>query len=218
MLIDLHTHTSLHSWDSFLRPEDLVRRARRAGLDGICITEHDEFWPTESVARLAKEEGFLVLPGVELTTEEGHLLVFGLERYVFGMHRASFVKKLVDEAHGAIVAAHPYRRRFPDDGPRADPFSYNAAVTRACADSFFQMVDAAEAWNGRGSSRQNAFSQDVARRLGLRAVAGSDAHSLEDIGACATYFERRIESVRDLIACLKEGCFRPVRLRPTGGV
>ncbi|MBI4308069.1 MAG: PHP domain-containing protein [Chloroflexi bacterium] len=218
MLIDLHTHTNTQSWDSFLRPEDLVRRARRAGLDGICITEHDFFWPAESIARLAEAEGFLVLPGVELTTEEGHLLVFGLDRYVFGMHRASFVKKLVEEAHGAVIGAHPYRRRFLEDGASTDPFHYNASVARACADPLFQMVDAVEWWNGRGSSRQNAFSQDVVRRLGLRAVAGSDAHSPEDIGACATYFERRIENLRDLIACLKEGCFRPVRLRPAGGL
>ncbi len=218
MLIDLHTHTNPLSWDSFLRPEELVRRARQAGLDGICITEHDWFWSPESIARLSQEEGFLVIPGVEITTEEGHLLVFGLERYMFGMHRAAFVKRMVDEAGGAIVAAHPYRRRFLEESARADPGYHDACVARACAEPVFQIVDAAEAYNGRGSERENAFSQEVIRSLKLSAVGCSDAHDPEDIGVCATHFDQRIESQRDLIDCLKSGRFRPVRLHARGAV
>lgn len=218
MLIDLHTHTNPLSWDSFLRPEELVRRARQAGLDGICITEHDWFWPPESIARLSQEEGFLVIPGVEITTEEGHLLVFGLERYMFGMHRATFVKRMVDEAGGAIIAAHPYRRRFMEECARADPGYHDACVARACAEPVFQIVDAVEAYNGRGSERENGFSQEVIHSLKLSAVGCSDAHDPEDIGVCATHFDQRIESQRDLIDCLKSGRFRPVRLHTRGAV
>ena len=45
MLIDLHNHTWPRSHDSVLDPSDLIERARAAGLDGICLTEHDSVWP-----------------------------------------------------------------------------------------------------------------------------------------------------------------------------
>jgi len=79
MLIDLHTHTAPKSDDSYLKPEELITYAKRAGLDAICLTEHDWFWDEEAIRELCQRHDFLLLPGVEITTEEAHLLVFGLE-------------------------------------------------------------------------------------------------------------------------------------------
>ena len=110
LIIDIHTHTYPTSDDSSLLPDELIQEAIRIGLDGICITDHDGFWKPQDIEELSRRHGFLVLPGCEVTTEEGHLLVYGLDRYIFGMHRAAFVRELVDDAGGAIVVAHPYRR------------------------------------------------------------------------------------------------------------
>ena len=100
MIIDIHTHTYPTSDDSMLTPEELIQEAKRIGLDGVCITDHDGFWDPKDVEALSQVHDFLVLPGCEVTTEEGHLLVYGLEKYIFGMHRASFVRDLVEEAGG----------------------------------------------------------------------------------------------------------------------
>src|SRR3990170_5637769 len=62
MLIDLHCHTRLGSEDSFLTPVELIQRAKALGLDGVCLTEHDWFWPPETLARLSEEHGILVVP------------------------------------------------------------------------------------------------------------------------------------------------------------
>ncbi|MFQ5925136.1 MAG: CehA/McbA family metallohydrolase [Dehalococcoidia bacterium] len=211
MLIDLHTHTVPNSDDSYLKPEELIAYAKRAGLDAICLTEHDWFWDDEAIRELCQRHDFLALPGVEITTEEAHLLVFGLERYVFGMHRASFVRHLVDEAGGAIIVAHPYRRHFPI-GAEPEDERYYPALTRACESPLFQVADAIEVLNGRSSEKENAFSRGISQKLNLRGIAGSDAHEISDIGHCATFFERRISSLRELIAELKEGRFRVANL------
>ena len=89
MLIDLHNHTWPRSHDSVLDPADLAKRAREAGLDGICLTEHDSVWDPAEAQRLAEEQDFLIIPGVEISTDDGHILAFGVEQYVFGMHRIS---------------------------------------------------------------------------------------------------------------------------------
>ena len=105
LIIDIHTHTFPTSDDSLLTPEELIEEAKRIGLDGICLTDHDGFWKPEDVVALSKKHDYLIIPGCEVTTEDGHLLVYGLTHYIFGMHNAKFVRDLVDEAGGAIVVA-----------------------------------------------------------------------------------------------------------------
>ena len=207
MLIDLHTHTTPRSDDSFLKPDELIAHAKRVGLDAICLTEHDWFWDEEEIAELCRRHDFLVLPGVELTTEEAHLLVFGLKKYVFGMHRASFVKRLVDEVGGAIIVAHPYRRHFPI-GAEPEDERYYPALTRTCESPVFEMADAIEVLNGRGSEKENAFSHQISSEMNFRGVGSSDAHEISDIGSGATFFQRKIRNLQQLIAELKAGRFR----------
>src|SRR3954454_4815557 len=82
--IDLHCH-SWYSGDGVSSPEALIASARRKGLKGFAITDHN----TSDCYRylldkgLAREDGqavddFLIIPGVEVTTDEGHLLCLGV--------------------------------------------------------------------------------------------------------------------------------------------
>ena len=211
MLIDLHTHTFPNSDDSFVSPDELVDAAKGLGLDGICITEHDYFWDLDDIRALSRKHGFLVLPGCEVNTDGGHVLVFGLEKYVFGMHKAAFLRELVEQASGVMVAAHPYRRRYIRDGAkRAD--DYRAMVNNACRDEFFSFCDAIEVLNGRATGDETGFSRDLDRRLGLGAVGGSDSHRLEHLGNAATRFHRKVGCLEDLIGELKAGRFEPATL------
>ena len=212
MIIDIHTHTYPTSIDSLLSPEELIGEAKRVGLDGLCITDHDGFWDPESVSRLSKIHDFLVLPGCEVTTEEGHLLVYGLREYIFGMHRAAFVKELVDEAGGAIVVAHPYRRAYREQADTSAE-AYSEMLDRACANTVFPLTDAVEVLNGRGSDQENAFADSIAKRFGMSGTGASDAHKLDDVGKYATKFHQPIRSQDDLIRELKAGRFSPVVLR-----
>jgi predicted metal-dependent phosphoesterase TrpH len=207
MIIDLHTHTKPMSDDSYLEPAELIEHAKQSGLDAICLTEHDWFWNKKDIARLRREHDFLVLPGVEMNTDEGHFLVFGIEEYSFGMHHIVNLKQAVDEAGGVMILAHPYRRQFYQSG------DINEAVERYSQRSVFNLIDIIEVLNGRGKEKQNEFSRELCRRLNLKGTGGSDAHKLTDIPTCATYFNRKIRNVRELITELKAGRFRAVDLR-----
>ncbi len=92
--------------------DELIEEAKRVGLDGVCLTDYDAFWSLEETYALSQRHEFLVLPGVELNTDSGHVVVFGLDRYVFGMHKPAFLRVLVDQHGGVMIAGHPYRRRF----------------------------------------------------------------------------------------------------------
>ena len=211
MIIDIHTHTYPTSVDSFIEADELIEEAKRIGLDGVCITDHDGFWDHREVEYLSKRHDFLVLPGCEVTTEEGHLLVYGLKKYIFGMHRASFVKDKLDAERGAMIVAHPYRRVYRK-GAHTSEEAYAEMIERGSRNRAFDMANGIEVINGRGLPEENAFSHDLARRFGMPGSGASDAHRLEDLGGCATEFERRIESLDDLITEIRAGRFRAVAL------
>ncbi|HET9476201.1 MAG TPA: PHP domain-containing protein [Dehalococcoidia bacterium] len=207
MLIDLHTHTDPLSHDSLLTPDHLIDLAKAAGLNGVCLTEHDFFWEPDKARELRRKHSFLVIPGIEVNTEDGHILVFGLEKYVYGMHRIRELEALVDAEGGVMLAAHPYRRQLPfelrHEGDWAD------ALDRAAANAAYRFVAGMESHNGRGTPRENAFAMALAERLRLPQVAGSDAHASADVGTCATEFDREITGLDDLIEELQAGRFRP---------
>ena len=207
MLIDLHTHSYPKSDDSFAAVDDLIDKAKTAHLDGICLTDHDFFWSSDEVRDLARKHDFLVLPGCEINTDTGHVLVFGLDRYVFGMHKPDFLVNAVRQREGVMIAAHPYRRRFLED-PGHLPEARQEMLDRAIGDEFFRSGDGIEGINGRGKDVQNLFSQDLAERLGIKMTGGSDAHRVEQIGTAATAFERKITGLDDLIQEIKAGRFR----------
>lgn len=208
MLIDLHTHTKPLSWDSYLAPDELVERSKAAGLDGICLSEHDFFWKPEDIAELAKRHSYLVLPAIEINTDDGHILAYGLSKYVYGMHRSNELAKHVDEERGVMVAAHPYRRQMPwyIESER----DYEEALVRAARNPAYRYCAALEAINGRGTEEENKFSQRLCQTMQMPGTAGSDAHARTDIGRCATEFERRIETIEELIEELRAGRFRPI--------
>jgi predicted metal-dependent phosphoesterase TrpH len=210
-LIDLHTHTRPLSHDSLLTPDDLIEAAKKAGLDGVCLTEHDFFWEHDAAAELARRHDFVVIPGIEVNTEFGHTLVFGLERFVFGMHRLADLVRLVGEAGGAMVGAHPYRRQLPFE--LRDVGDWSGALEQTLRNESYAHVSGIETYNGRGTERQNKFSLEVCKGLGLPATAGSDSHELSDVGRCATEFEMPIRGLADLIAELGAGRCKPVVLR-----
>jgi len=208
MLIDLHTHTKPLSWDSYLTPDELVERSKGAGLDGICLSEHDFFWKPEEIAELAKRHNYLVLPAIEINTDDGHILAYGLTKYVYGMHRSHELAQHIEETHGVMVAAHPYRRQMPwyIESER----DYEEALARASRNPAYRYCAALEAINGRGTDEENTFSQRLCELMQRPGTGGSDAHARTDIGRCATEFERRIGTVEELIEELIAGRFRPV--------
>lgn len=192
--------------------DDLIDAAKALDLDGVCLTEHDSFWSQDETRALSRKHQFLVLSGAEINTDAGHVVVFGLEKYVFGLHKPQLLRQLVDQRGGVVIAAHPYRRRFLEE-PAGEAQAQDEMLERARNDEFFQVCDAIEGINGRGRALENRFSQDLGVRLGVKMTGGSDAHRLEQLGTAATRFQKKITGLTDLIEELRAGRFQAVDLR-----
>lgn len=78
---DLHIHSygpdgSYDVTDSQMTPENIVDTAVKEGLSIVSITDHNSIGNVERGIKYSSAKGVLLLPGVELSTPQGHLLVY----------------------------------------------------------------------------------------------------------------------------------------------
>ncbi len=202
--VDIHLHTSRGSSDSNLAPGDLIARAAAIGIGAVCITEHDSMWELSEMPGLVG--GVRFLRGMEVTTDMGHIGVFGLQRYVGGIYKLGELRKVIDAEGGILIANHPFRYkldpRFSFINPDHEPIDPEHPE-RAAGLEVFKLVDAIEVLNGACSEEENLFALKVARMIGKAEVAGSDSHSAGSIGCVTTLLEAPVLSERGLIEQIK---------------
>jgi predicted metal-dependent phosphoesterase TrpH len=212
--VDLHLHTSRGSADSNLSPKDLVDRARTIGIGAVCITEHDTIWDLKEIAPLTDAAGVACLRGMEVTTELGHVGVFGLTEYVGGIYKLRELRKVVDRQGGIMIANHPFRYkldpRFSFINPDHEPIDVDHP-DRAAKLEIIQLCDAVEVLNAACSEEENLFALRVARALGLAEVAGSDSHSANSVGVVTTLFPAPVRNERELIEAIRTRATRAGR-------
>jgi hypothetical protein len=204
--VDLHLHTTRGSSDSNLSPQDLIERARAIAIGAVCITEHDNLWDLKELAPMAEAAGVVCLRGMEVTTELGHVGVFGLDQYVGGIYKLAGLRKVIDDCGGIMIANHPFRYkldpRFAFINSDHQPID-SEHPERAAQLEIIQMCDAIEVLNGACSEEENLFALRVARALGLAEVAGSDSHSANSIGVVTTLISEPVRSERELIDAIR---------------
>src|SRR2546430_11687581 len=112
--VDLHTHT-FFSGDGVSSPEENIAAAREKGLHGFAITDHNT---CDAITYLLEKglmredglpvDGFLIIPGVEVTTDEGHLLCIGATLPYLKGKPAREVCEIIHERGGLAIPPHPY--------------------------------------------------------------------------------------------------------------
>jgi predicted metal-dependent phosphoesterase TrpH len=200
--VDLHTHTRHGSNCSYMEPRSLVARALELDLDAVCITEHNVSWEEDALTALGDGTPLRLFGGMEVSTECGDVLVFGLECAGPQQGGIEELRRTVAESGGVMIAAHPFRR-YSVAGVAID-------VEEASRSPVLRWVDAAEVFNGLSTRAEVKLAQEVLSRIGLPGVAGSDSHAPHTLGSCYTVFERSLTTVRDMVAEIKAGRFQAV--------
>ncbi len=198
-VVDLHAHSMEHSLDSGVSAEKLASQAAARGLDGICLTDHNAIWPAAALRELSERHGVAVLPAMELGTDIGHVLVFGLDRFVPELLMIDRLRAVVRSEEAAMVLAHPMRvlgGRTPSWEEIPDWF------------------EALEAINGDHSDSEHGQYVRLAASLSVAGVGGSDAHTREAVGRVGTAFPEPVADVGTLVRLLRAGQATAVDLRP----
>jgi predicted metal-dependent phosphoesterase TrpH len=169
--LDLHVHTS-HSVDGMFPVREIVESARRKGLDGIAITDHNTMAGVREATGLSGR-GFMVIPGMEVSSRGAHVVALGIRREIPRGLPVGETVDLIRREGGVAIAAHPF---VPGKNP--------GAIREA-------RFDAMEVLNSRAFFLSNPLSRRYAERNHITMVAGSDAHHADDVGTAYTCVDCR---------------------------
>ncbi len=190
--IDLHVHTH-YSDDATTTLEQVIQYAERKGLDGVAVTDHDTVL---GARRLAKQKGFLVIPGIEVSSRHGHILGLNITEPV---HPKLDMTQTVEEIRrlgGIAIIAHP---------SVVIKTGFGASIASP------SHIDAVEVINASAFpfSLSTYLGRRLAHRLDLPQTAGTDAHYPEEIGSAYTMIDA--DSNRDdIIEAIRQGKTEPL--------
>jgi len=190
--LDLHVHSRFfHGWGPRPTAFDPVGTrlatavAAHRGLDGLAFTNHDYAWESA-------DAGFPTLPGIEISTTRGHVLVVGPDPPAAIRAGELTPEAAVELAHDggcAAIMAHPYRN---GDLP-------------AC-DAAFDAIEI----NGKQPGNRSAV-EDLATEWDLPLVGGSDAHYPVEVGRAYTRVDATDRSPESVVAAIRSGRVEPVQ-------
>ncbi len=151
------------------------------------VTDHDTAKGISATQKLASAyPDILIIPGVEISTAEGDLLVLGTEETPPKPWTAEGVVDFARDNACVSVVAHPYREYGMGDLAR----NYK--------------VNAIEILNGVSSPSSNKLAQELAKSMGLPGVAGSDAHQPSELFTVYTEVQAGLD-VDEILKALKKG-------------
>lgn len=182
---DLHIHSE-HSPDGRMSLDEIVSCARARGLQGVAVCDHDR-----ALTETWDAPDFLLIPGVELSTDQGHLL--GL--FVTEQIEARELGAAIDAVHacgGLAVMAHPFERSC--DAQRLD--------------AYLDRLDGIEVWNGRADRKNpqaNAMACALAQRAQKPVTAGSVSASTSSVTTPLPISSGRCASLPAVRAALLRG-------------
>ena len=188
--IDLHLHTN-YSLDAKTTLEEAVRYAKKNQLDGIAVTDHDT---VEGARRIAKEQDLLIIPGIEVSSQHGHILGLNITEPIQPKLGVAETAERIQLLGGLAVIAHP-AVIIKGLGARIDTSSRIDAieVINAAAIPFYLSIY---------SSRR------LALRLRLPQTAGSDSHYPNEIGSAYTIVDAD-PNPDDVMEAIRKGRTEP---------
>jgi len=185
---DLHVHTNV-SKDGESSIEEILKRAEEAGLDAIAITDHDSVDGAKKA--LLCKSSVLVIPGIEISTRQGHLLALGVTEVIPPGLDVGETIDIARKLGAVLILPHPFHM-------------WRHGVARKKRGGLL-LVDAIEAFNSRyivGSA--NGKAARFAKRLGKPCVGGSDAHNAKFVGFGRTFVEAE-PTVPAILQAIREG-------------
>ncbi|HEY4028126.1 MAG TPA: PHP domain-containing protein [Candidatus Dormibacteraeota bacterium] len=184
--VDIHVHSSA-SPDCGVEPAQVAARCRSLGLSPVFLTDHDTI---EGARWLRRQRSGRVVVGQEVTTTDGEVIGLFLDGPVPAGLSADEAVRRIKAQGGLVYLQHPYDTR-------------RRALREVAIERLAPHIDIVEVHNGRSGDEANRRADDLCAILGVPAGAGSDAHTVGEIGS--VYVEvREFEGPRDFLAKLRE--------------
>ncbi len=181
--LDLHIH-SQYSEDAIGSVKEIKKSIQNKGLQGMAITDHNNVKGGLAAKKIATKE-FVVIPGIEISTKEGHLLALNVTKDI---QKGLSVEETVDQVYdygGIPIVPHLFRNMSGIKEEKLKPM--------------VKKLKAIEVYNGCSQPKTNMLTGKVAQKYHLGGTGGSDAHVPQYAGYAFTTVNTSDLSVDSII-------------------
>lgn len=190
--IDPHLHTRF-SGDAIISPKLIVEQLyAHPFIKAVAITDHNTMQGYIEVRKLAVSyQDLTVIPGVEVSTHHGDIIILGVEEKPSYTPTVWEVVDFAKARGGVIIIPHPYRINGIGDLAEKMP------------------ADAIEVINPTATQRENKMAQELAKMKHLPGIAGSDAHAPTHMFTAYTEVNADPD-IDEILRAIKKGQVKPV--------
>jgi len=182
--LDLHLH-SKYSDDGMGSPSELIKSIKKKGLDGMAITDHNTLEGSLKALQIAPKD-FIVIPGLEISTLQGHLLGLNVKDDI---PRAKSIEETIEninEAGGIAVVPHLFRNM--------------SGIKKENLKKIHNKIPAIEVFNSCSLPNTNLKIVKYAKRYNLGGTGGSDSHDLKYAGFGYTTVDTTNRDIDEIIS------------------
>ncbi len=193
MLMETHSHTVYSKqrrikWEGLNTATEMVARAKELGIGALCITDHDSLKAHKEALLAGKKHGVVVVPGVEVSSADGHIIGLGVnEEIPMWLSAEETIDRIHDQGAFAI-AAHPFD------------------IKGLGIQEKMELADGIEVFNSLNVDKVNNWvTRRKAANLNKPLFAGSDAHAVEMLGMSLNEISDDVQEYDDVLKELFSG-------------
>lgn len=158
--LDLHIH-SQYSEDAIGSPKDIIKSLKKKGLQGMAITDHNTVEGGLKAVKIAPKD-FIVIPGIEISTADGHMLALNVEKNIArNLSIQRTVEKILDQG-GTPIVPHLFRNM--------------SGIKKEKLKTIHQKINTIEVFNACSMPKTNLKIAKIAKEFNLGGTGGSDSH------------------------------------------
>jgi len=158
--LDLHIH-SQYSEDAIGSPKDIIKSLKKKGLQGMAITDHNTVEGGLKAVKIAPKN-FIVIPGIEISTADGHMLALDVEKNIAkNLSIQETVEKILDQG-GTPIVPHLFRNM--------------SGIKKEKLKTIHQKINTIEVFNACSMPKTNLKIAKIAKEFNLGGTGGSDSH------------------------------------------
>jgi len=192
--VDLHLHTQF-SFDASITPKFLADGLNaHPVIKGVAVTDHNTLEGYFHVRRFAAAyEDVVIIPGIEVSTVVGDIIVLGVEEKPAHWSSLESVVDFARDRNGVLVVPHPYRGGGIGDVAKKIPTGFTAV----------------EVANPDSSVEENKMAETLAKTKNMPGVGGSDAHHISQMWKAYTQIDAD-SNVESILKAIKNNSVKAV--------
>jgi predicted metal-dependent phosphoesterase TrpH len=197
---DLHIHAKGDPKDLFLKhtPKQVIDLAAKYKFQVISFTFHNKIYYNKQIINYAKKKNILLIPGVEATIEECHILIYNItNKQLKKIKKIKDLKKLPKTS--LIIAPHPYHiavsalgKKLMENIDLFDAVEYSSHYMRVY--------------------NQNLKAEEIAKKHKKPMIGATDLHLIEDFNRTYSLINAK-KNIKDVIQAIKKGRIK-IKTRP----